>query len=101
MPRTAINSYLAGVLAAADLRGYSFDRGKVGPIRCRVKLVSTEGQLRYEWQHLLQKLRTRTPAYYRRLRGVSCPEPHPLFRILAGPVESWERVQPGGQQELR
>jgi hypothetical protein len=93
-PITAINSYLAEVLSEARLRGYSFDGTKVGPIRSRVSLGSTEGQLRYEWQHLLRKLKTRSPAHHRRLRGVIRPEAHPLFRISVGPTESWERINP-------
>jgi Pyrimidine dimer DNA glycosylase len=91
-PVTAINSYLAGVLAEAGSRGYSFDSTKVGPIRSRVSLASTDGQLQYEWQHLLHKLRMRSPAHHRRLRGITRPEPHPLFRISPGPTETWERV---------
>ena len=90
-PRSAINSYLAGVLSEAQARGYSFDRTKVGPIRSRLRIVAAQGQLEYEWQHLLAKLRGRSPALYRRLRNVSNPEAHPLFRIVAGPVAPWER----------
>ena len=94
-PRSAINSYLAGILSEAEARGYSFDGSKVGPIRSRVSVTSTEGQLQYEWQHLLQKLQARSPVHYRRLRGISCPKPHPLFRVLSGPTEPWERIQDG------
>jgi hypothetical protein len=92
MPRSAINTYLAGVVAEAKLRGYSFDASKVGPIRSRIKINTTEGQLQYEWQHLLRKLKARSPAHHRRLRGITHPEPHPMFAILPGPKESWERV---------
>lgn len=91
-PRSAINSYLAAILKEADSRGYSFDRDKVGPIRTRACLVSTEGQLQFEWQHLLQKLKTRSPAHYHRLRGLTHPKPHPLFTILPGQTEPWERA---------
>ncbi|MGB6307872.1 MAG: pyrimidine dimer DNA glycosylase/endonuclease V [Steroidobacteraceae bacterium] len=94
-PRSAINSYLAGVLSEADARGYSFDVGKVGPIRSCVSLVSTEGQLQFEWQHLLRKLRARSPSHYRRVRGVASPQPHPLFSIVPGQTESWERTHGG------
>lgn len=94
-PRSAINSYLAGILSEAVARGYSFDARKVGPIRHCAKIISTSGQLQYEWQHLLKKLRTRSPAQFRRLRQVSEPMPHPMFRIVAGPVAAWERVMPG------
>ncbi|MGH8761318.1 MAG: pyrimidine dimer DNA glycosylase/endonuclease V [Burkholderiales bacterium] len=89
-PRSAINAYLASILSEADSRGYSFDRSKVGPVRARITIASTAGQLRYEWQHLLRKMQSRSPAQYRRWRGVACPEPHPLFCIQAGPVEPWE-----------
>ena len=90
-PRTAINCYLAGVLSEAQARGYSFDASKVGPIRTRPRIRGTTGQLQYEWRHLLQKLRVRSPAQYRRLRGLAQPLPHPMFRIEAGPVAPWER----------
>ena len=90
-PRSAIENYLAGVLREAESRGYSFDSNKVGPIRSHVSIVSTEGQLQYEWKHLLKKLKKRSPAHYRRLRGLKSPEPHPMFSILSGQVEPWER----------
>ena len=91
-PRSAINGYLAGVFAEAQARGYAFDAGKLGPIRARVRITGTTGQLQFEWQHLLGKLRRRSPALYRRLREVANPAPHPMFRIVAGPVAAWERI---------
>jgi len=90
-PRSAINAYLGFVLLEAESRGSSFDRPKVGPVRRSVRISSTSGQVFYEWQHLLRKLRARSPAHYRRWRGVASPEHHPLFSIVPGPVESWER----------
>lgn len=90
-PRSAINHYLTGVLIEAKVRGYSFDGSKVGRIRSRVRLVSTQGQLQFEWQHLLKKLKARSPGHYRRLRGIKFPEPHPMFTILPGKAEPWER----------
>ena len=52
----------------------------------------TEGQLEYEWQWLMAKLRRRNPALYRVHRKVTAPQLHPLFRVKPGPVEAWERV---------
>jgi hypothetical protein len=95
-PRSAINRYLAGVLSEANARGYSFDAGKVGPIRSRAKISTTEGQLQYEWRHLLRKLKARSPAHHRRLREVTTPAPHPLFSVRPGPVEPWERIRGRG-----
>ena len=89
-PRSAINAYLAEVLVEADARGYAFNRRKVGPLRGRLTMHSTSGQLRYEWQHLLRKLRKRNPPLYRKWRKLVSPEPHPLFRVKKGVVEPWE-----------
>src|SRR5665213_86843 len=47
-PRSAINRYLAGILCEAELRQYSFDITKVGPIRSRARISATQGQLDYE-----------------------------------------------------
>lgn len=91
-PRSAINAYLAAIHDEAKARGYTFDRSKVGPTRGRIRIVSTAGQLHYEWRHLQGKLRTRNPRLHRQWRGVATPDPHPMFNIRPGPVESWERA---------
>ena len=92
-PRSAINAYLAVLLDEADARGYAFDRGKVGPVRQRFLIATSEGQLDYEWRHLLDKLHARNPAVHARWSGLARPDPHPLFRLHPGAVESWERVR--------
>lgn len=92
-PRTAINAYLAAVWLEAEGRGYSFDATKVGPVRGTIILTATRGQLAYEWRHLLDKLERRNPDLHRRWAGTRSPEPHPLFRLVAGSVETWERAQ--------
>jgi hypothetical protein len=91
VPRAAINTYLRVVAAEAAARGYSFDLAKVGPGRRGLRLTTTRGQLRYEWRHLLRKLARRSPRLYQRWRGEKAPRPHPLFRVVRGGVESWER----------
>ena len=95
-PVAAINSFLAGLHAESLARGYSFEASKVGRARKRGTIVETRGQLAYEWKHLLRKLRVRDPARYRELRGIARPQAHPLFRIVAGPVRSWEVRRPDG-----
>jgi hypothetical protein len=90
-PRTAINAYLAGVLLEAEGRGYSFDATRIGPVRETVILTATAGQLTYEWEHLLNKLAKRNPDLHRRWVRTRAPEPHPLFRVIAGGVAPWER----------
>jgi hypothetical protein len=93
-PLSAINTYLAAVHAEATKRGYSFDARKLAPVRRRVRLTTTIGQLSYEGEHLGRKLRIRNRQYHRRLIGLRSGEhlrAHPLFRIVPGAVEEWER----------
>jgi hypothetical protein len=92
-PVAAINTYLMAVATEAEMRGYSFDLDKVGPGRRGVALSATQGQLAYEWKHLLRKLRARSPALHARWRRDARPEPHPLFKIVQGGIEPWERKQ--------
>lgn len=91
-PRSAINRYLAAVLAEAASRGYAFDRRKIAAGRAEIALTATAGQLAWEWRHLLRKLRKRDPTLYRHRRCERSPDPHPLFRIVPGDIESWERT---------
>ena len=90
-PRLAINAYLAALHSEARLRGYSFDRSKIGPVRTVELIVVTLGQLGYEWDHLLGKLSLRSPRLFARLRTQGNPACHPLFLPRPGPVASWER----------
>jgi Pyrimidine dimer DNA glycosylase len=90
-PLAAIDSYLRAVAVEAEMRGYSFDRRKIGRGRRDIVLSATRGQLAYEWKHLPRKLRTRDPGLYARWRRNLPPAPHPLFEIVAGGVEAWER----------
>jgi hypothetical protein len=92
-PRTAINAYLLAVLEEAQSRGYAFNAKKVGPVRGVVELPATAGQVAHEWRHLLGKLRARSPKLFMHLRVITRPQPHPLFRVTAGAVASWERVR--------
>lgn len=90
--RSAINAYLAAVYTEACSRGYCFDAAKVGPLRDIQRVTATTGQLEYEWRHLARKLRARNPGVLRRHGSERRPQPHPLFRVVAGPVQPWERV---------
>jgi hypothetical protein len=90
-PRSAISAYLMAIFEEAAVRGYDFDRRKIGPVRAVPRISVSEGQLLHEWQHLLQKLSVRSPALYSRWRNISRPAHHPLFRARPGNKASWER----------
>lgn len=92
-PRSAINAYLTAVLLEAESRGYAFNRNKIGPVRGHIEITATTGQINYEWQHLLRKLKTRSPAHYQRWSEITTPEAHPIFSIEVGLIAPWEREQ--------
>jgi len=94
-PEAAIDAYLSAVLAEARSRSYRFDAAKLSGLRVSRPVPETRGQLLYEWGHLLDKLRRRDPARFRALRGCAVPEAHPLFRVVAGGIRAWERVDAG------
>nr|WP_202107080.1 pyrimidine dimer DNA glycosylase/endonuclease V [Agromyces seonyuensis] len=92
-PLDLVGAFLAGVADEATARGYRFDRTRidvlrVGPIAPAIDV--SDGQLDYEWGHLLRKLRTRSPERALDLEDAS-PAPHPLFRVVPGPLAAWER----------
>lgn len=89
-PRLAINAYLKLIHTEATARGYAFDRRKIGRVGRVARLPVTRGQLRHEWEHLLRKLAVRSPAVHARWQRTR-PQPHPLFRLKAGPVAPWEK----------
>ena len=89
-PAAAIATFLAALAEEAVQRGYHFDSTKIPALRTAEAIVETRGQLLYEWEHLRAKLRLRSPEWYRSVRGVKSPEPHPLFQIVHGEIRAWE-----------
>lgn len=90
-PCGGIAQYLRAVHAESVARGYAFVPGKISRARCLDLIAVRRGQLDYEWEHLMRKLKARDPARARALQGIRRPEAHPLFRIVRGPLEEWER----------
>lgn len=90
-PVASINAYLAGVLAEARRRGFRFDARKARGPRDGSRMPVTAGQMTFEQRHLAAKLRRRAPEVYRAMGALERPEPHPLFTVVPGPVEPWER----------
>lgn len=93
-PRRYLAAYLRHVHAESVRRGYRFDATKIGRGGNLAPLAVTRGQLDYEWAHLAGKVKARAPEWFEKLDGVKRPEPHPLFRAIAGPPATWER-KPG------
>lgn len=91
-PLRAVGYYLGEVQAEGLRRGYRYDALKILEPADNVEPVSvTRGQLEYEFRVLNERLAGRDPAKREENLGVGAVEPHPLFRVVDGPPEAWER----------
>lgn len=89
-PAALIAAYLHGLADEADRRGYRFRRELViAEPAADGALSVTSGQLDLELEHLRRKVSVRAPEWLDRLEGAA---PHPLFVVVDGPVEPWERA---------
>jgi len=91
-PAQLIATYLWAIHDEATRRGYAFDSRKIGLSRSRHKLTVSSGQMRYEFEHLLCKLRQRDPTRYRQYHDVKTVALHPMFRRVAGDIAAWEKL---------
>ena len=93
-PAAAVGAYLWGLHHEAAGRGYRFDSSRIDAPEdgCTgISLPVTDGQMRLERRHLEAKLARRAPGL------LPLPErldPHPLFHVVPGDVEAWERTGP-------
>lgn len=91
-PCGSIAAYLQILFDEANARGYRFDGMKIATTRAPEKITSTRGQLVYEWAHLQKKLQLRAPGKLAEIKRIQQPEAHPLFDIVEGDVEAWEKL---------
>jgi len=92
-PEIAIADYLRCVADEADKRNYKFNREKISKNGECSSIQVTEGQLEYEFQHLLRKLKVRDPGRFAELKSTKSVKLHPLFTKIAGGIEAWEVIQ--------
>ena len=92
-PVSAINEYLSAIADEADVCNYRFDRSRIGPVRVRSKIPVTRGQVAFETRHLWRKLEGRSPESCARLPSAALPAIHPLFTLVEGEAEPWEKGQ--------
>lgn len=93
-PVDVVDAYLGAVCDEAQRRGYRFDRSKISmQVISEPILTVTSGQLEYEFDHLLEKLRNRMPSLYLSFQDEKNILPHPLFRVVNGEREDWEIIR--------
>lgn len=62
------------------------------PNQSSERMAVTSGQIYYEHTHLNAKLKIRDPTKYEKIKDTAQPEPHSLFFVIKGDIESWERI---------
>ena len=90
-PPASIAAYLKVVHEEATARGYRFDASRIASSGPAGRVDLTEGQIAFEWTHLMKKLADRAPELRDRWGSVDAPCPHPLFRVVEGRIADWER----------
>jgi hypothetical protein len=98
-PMEAVDAYLEGILEESLRRGYSFDGSKIRLGLHPPRIPVTEGQLHYEWEHLLRKLARRDVPRFECLKDLPAPRAHPRFVVVEGGIASWERITPAGGRD--
>ena len=93
-PLNSINLYLAEVYRESEKRGYIFDKDKIDWNIRQHTIEVTSGQMEIEGKHLLNKLSIRDLKKYDELKDVIYFDPHPLFAIVPGDIEEWEKTNP-------
>ncbi len=91
-PAASVGAYLTFVLDEALSRGYRFDALKTGGLRDFTPIPAARGQVLFEWEHLMAKLMTRDEKRYKELKAKGFPHVHPLFTLVEGGREIWEKT---------
>lgn len=90
-PVGCIAEYLRIVHGEAGTRGFHFSAEKISRSRALFQLDVTRGQLEFEWQHLMQKLKVHDPKLRAKLTEIKQPTAHPLFKVNRGRIAEWEK----------
>jgi hypothetical protein len=91
-PVNAANYYLEQILREAEKRGYHFAGEKIMLGLSPQKIPVSTGQMEYEFTHLKRKIAARSPKRLPQLADVAAPEANPLFIVIPGEIEPWEKV---------
>ena len=96
-PILFLDTYLNHVYMESNRRGYNFNHEKIGIERSLKQIPVTHGQISYELEHLLRKLKKRDIKKYHEIKKImnqeDPPLPNPIFNVIPGDIESWEKLK--------
>jgi hypothetical protein len=87
-----INTYLLHIYQESISRGYKFNRNKIAPEFTQSKINVTNGQIEYELDYLISKLKIRDQSRYMELLNIKKPDSNLIFIVVEGSIESWEII---------
>jgi len=90
-PILYIGTYLYYVYLEGKRRGYNFNKDKIIKYDLKLKMPVTIGQINFEFHHLLKKLKVRDMKKYEKIKNEKIIEPNPIFYIIDGDIEEWEK----------
>ncbi len=91
-PQATIATYLWAVYQESLERGYDFDISRISKRVGTQRMQVTCGQIEYEMEHLKNKLKVRDEEVFNKIKDVKLLKSHPIFDVIDGGVEEWERV---------
>jgi hypothetical protein len=94
-PLSAIGYYLIKIYDEATKRGYRYNRSKIiRHVEYVTPIIITIGQLEYELEILMERLKQRAPSKYAELYALkdssTSPKAHSIFNVIKGDIEPWE-----------
>ncbi len=92
-PISYINNYLQEVYNESRMRNYNFDSGKIGDLSELKDIPVSDGQIKYEFSHLLKKLKLRDEQRYEHYKDIKSIEIFPGFIKTPGATEKWENIR--------
>jgi len=94
-PINYINLYLSNIYNESLVRGYVFDKSKftIDLNLVAIPINVTSGQVKYEWLHLLNKLKERERDKYEQIKSEKEIKLNSVFKMVQGPVEKWEKAR--------
>ena len=94
-PLAAVERFLWGIYEEACVRGYHFDVNTLDKgLVFDASIPVHSAQMAYEFALLKQKLAIRDASQCAELGKVKELQPHPLFEVVQGDIETWEKVLP-------
>ncbi len=92
-PVNSIDMYINHIYQEAKRRGYNFDPSKVNFKATHPPIPLRKGQIVYEFNHLMEKLRNRDFSRYQELLKETEVKSCKIFAIIEGGIEPWEKLK--------